>query len=244
MQESPVSTELLAFAAACEAATSLSELEPIWRRRMVDLGFTFVALGVHADPLRPDRASYVFQNYPADWIERFSSKRYHLVDPVFRAVESGVREFVWTDPEFLQRLSWRQRRILSEASEFSLRHGRTHTLASILPLKASASLVAAEPDMPEEIYAAGKLINIIVHHRAAEMCARQTQSFAELRRRERQCLELCASGFTDGEIARQLGIGVATVRRHIERARVRLGAATRIQAAARAIGSGQIKPIA
>jgi len=61
-------------------------------------------------------------------------------------------------------------------------------------------------------------------------------------RRERQCLELCASGLTDAEIARQLEISVATVRRYIERARVRLGAATRMQAAARAIASGQIKP--
>lgn len=238
-----VTTEMVAFAAECEAAASLSDLETIWRRRMVELGFTFVALGVHADPLRPDRATYVFQNYPAEWIEYFSAQRYHLVDPVFRAAESGLSEFVWTDTEFLSPLSWRQRRILNEAGEFGLRFGRTHALASMLPLKASGHLVAADPDLLEDIYAAGKLINIIVHHRAAQICTAATPRFAELRRRERQCLELCASGLIDADVARELDIGVATVRRHIERARVRLGASTRIQAAARAISSGQIKPI-
>lgn len=243
MSQDHVSAELIAFAAACEAAQSLGDLETIWRRRMGELEFTFAALGAHADPLNPERASYVFQNYPETWIEHFSSQRYHLVDPVFRAVEAGAGEFVWTDPEFLQPLSWRQRRILNEASEVGLRHGRTHTLAPMLHLKASGSLVAGEPDMPDEIYAAGKLTNIVVHHRAAQLCAVIAPQFAELRRRERQCLELCASGLTDAEVGRELSISVATVRRHIERARVRLGANTRIQAAARAISSGQIKPI-
>lgn len=243
MTQDHVSTELIGFASECEAAQSLGVLEAIWRRRMGELGFTFAALGVHADPLRPDRATYVFQNYPEEWIEHFSAQRYHLVDPVFRAAESGAGEFVWTDPEFLQPLSWRQRRILNEASEVGLRHGRTHTLASIRHLKASGSLVAGEPDMPENVYAAGKLTNLVVHHRAAQLCAAVTPQFAELRRRERQCLELCASGLTDADVARESSIGIATVRRHIERARVRLGASTRIQAAARAINSGQIKPI-
>lgn len=244
MSISSVSTDLVAFASECEAASSLSELETLWRRRMGELGFTFVALGVHADPLRPDRATYVFQNYPEEWIEHFSAQRYHLVDPVFRAAEAGANEFVWTDPAFVEPLSWRQRRILNEASEFSLRYGRTHALAPLRHLKASGSLVAGEPDMPDHTYIAGKLTNIVVHHRAAQICSPVAACFAELRRRERQCLELCASGLTDTEAARQLGIGVATVRRHIERARVRLGASTRIQAAARAISSGQIKPIA
>ena len=244
MRENLISAEIIAFAAACDAAATLDELASLWRERLVEMGFTFFALGVHADPLRPDRAAYVFQNYPEEWIAHFSAQHYHLVDPVYRAAEARTGEFVWTDPEFLQPLSWRQRRILNEAREFGLRHGRTHSLASMLPRRASASLVASDPDMPEHVYAAGKLVNVVVHHRAAQMCIASAPRFAELFRRERQCLEFCARGLLDAEIARELGISVATVRRHIERARVRLGAGTRIQAVARAISSGQIKPIA
>jgi len=238
-----VTGELVTFASRCDAAQSLVELETIWRQRMRELGFTFAAIGAHVDPLKPERASYVFQNYPADWIVHFSEQRYHLVDPVFRAADAGAADFAWTDPEFVAPLSWRQRRILNEASEFGLHFGRTHALASMLHLKASGHLVAGEPDMPEDVYTAGKIANVLVHHRAVQLCAEAAPSFEPLRRRERQCLELCASGLTDAEVAVKLEIGVATVRRHIERARVRLGAGTRIQAAARAISSGQIKPI-
>jgi len=238
-----VTADLLGFASLCEQATTLSDLETIWRGRVVELGFSFAALGAHVDPLRPEQASYVFQNYPEAWIAHYSQQRLHVIDPVYRAAEAGLAEFVWTDAEFRQPLSWRQRRILGEAREFGLHHGRTHPLAPVLHLRASGSLVAATPDMPDEIYDAGKLTNILVHHRAVQLCTTPAPSVALLRRRERQCLELCASGLTDAEIARKLEIGIATVRRHIERARVRLSANTRIQAAARAIASGQIKPI-
>ncbi|MDX2275628.1 MAG: LuxR family transcriptional regulator [Hyphomonadaceae bacterium] len=238
-----VTPDFIAFGAQCEAAGSLDALETVWRARLGELGFTFMALGAHVDPLKPERATYVFQNYPEEWIAHFSAQRYHLIDPVFRAADAGVTDFIWTDREFRQPLSWRQRRILGEASEFGLRYGRTHSLSSIDLQKASGSLVATVPDVPEHVYDAGRIANILVHHRAVQLCAEPAPRFEELQRRERQALELCASGLTDAEIARKLEIGVATVRRHIERARVRLGASTRIQAAARAIASGQIKPI-
>ncbi len=238
-----VTPDLIAFGAQCEAAGALDALEAIWRARLGELGFTFMALGAHVDPLRPERATYVFQNYPEEWITHFSEQRYHQIDPVFRAAGAGVTDFVWTDREFRQPLSWRQRRILGEASEFGLRYGRTHALASIDLQKASGSLVADGPDVPASVYDAGRIANILVHHRAMQLCAEPAPMFAALQRRERQTLELCASGLTDKEIARKLQIGVATVRRHIERARVRLGASTRIQAAARAIAAGQIKPM-
>jgi LuxR family quorum sensing-dependent transcriptional regulator len=241
MSRSVVTADLLGFASLCEAATDLAELERIWRERVVELGFTFAALGAHVDPLRPEQASYVFQNYPEAWIAHHSEQRLHLIDPVYRAAEAGG-EFVWTDPEFRQPLSWRQRRILGEAGEFGLRYGRTHALTPMLRLRASGSLVAENPDVPEEVFSAGKITNVLIHHRAVQLCVKAAPSLPLLRKRERQCLELCASGLTDAEIARKLEISVATVRRHIERARVRLGAATRIQAAARAIASGQIKP--
>jgi len=243
MDRRTVLAGLLTFASQCEAAARLADLETIWRVQMDELGFSFAALGAHVDPLKPEHASYVFQNYPEAWIKHFSEQRYHLVDPVFRAAESGAREFIWTDPEFLEPLSWRQKRILNEAGEFGLRFGRSHALTPMAPLKASGHLIAGEPDVPGEVYDAGKLTNILVHHRAVQLCATSSMKFGVLRTRERQCLELCASGFTDLEAAHQLEIGVATVRRHIERARIRLRAATRIQAAARAIASGQIKPI-
>lgn len=58
--------------------------------------------------------------------------------------------------------------------------------------------------------------------------------------RERSVLSLVAQGLSSREISRQLGIGVATVRTHVEHARGRLGATTRAQAVLRARETGQL----
>jgi DNA-binding CsgD family transcriptional regulator len=50
--------------------------------------------------------------------------------------------------------------------------------------------------------------------------------------REREVLELVAAGLTNNEIARRLGVGRPTVRRLTDRARAKLGARDRVEAAA------------
>lgn len=236
-----VNAALIAFTDDCERAASLTGLETIWRARMDALGFSFAALGAHVDPLRPDRAGYLFHNYPAEWIEYYSLQRYHVIDPVYRSAEAGSTEFQWHDRDFVRRLTWRQRRILAEAREFGLHYGRTHSLASVRHLTASASLVAQHADIDPETYTAAKVANIVVHHRAAQLCAATLPPVPELKPRERQCLELCARGLSDADIARSIGVSAATVRRHIESARMRLGVSTRLLAAMKAIRSGQIE---
>jgi DNA-binding CsgD family transcriptional regulator len=54
--------------------------------------------------------------------------------------------------------------------------------------------------------------------------------------RERQVLDLVAQGLTNAQIARSLGIGRPTVRRLLETARGKLGAANRVAAAVRLFG--------
>jgi LuxR family quorum sensing-dependent transcriptional regulator len=79
----------------------------------------------------------------------------------------------------------------------------------------------------------------IVSHAAAERSdalkgSRRSASTA-LTAREAQCLGQVACGHPDAEIGRQLGISARTVRFHIDSAKTKLGAATRIQAVAKAL---------
>jgi DNA-binding CsgD family transcriptional regulator len=55
-----------------------------------------------------------------------------------------------------------------------------------------------------------------------------------LTRREADILRLAAEGLTDPEIARRLGLGVPTVRRHVGNAVLKLGVPTRVAAVAAA----------
>lgn len=58
--------------------------------------------------------------------------------------------------------------------------------------------------------------------------------------REREVLGLLARGSTDSEIAKMLGLSSATVQTHVRNAKAKLGAKTRAQAVALALGQGLI----
>jgi LuxR family quorum-sensing system transcriptional regulator CciR len=62
----------------------------------------------------------------------------------------------------------------------------------------------------------------------------------QLSRQERRCLQLYLNGLKDAEIARRLGLSIHTVRMHLTRARRRLRAQSRVEAAAKALRSGMI----
>jgi two-component system nitrate/nitrite response regulator NarL len=61
-----------------------------------------------------------------------------------------------------------------------------------------------------------------------------------LSRREREVLSLVAEGLEYSSIGRRLGIGAETARTHLKKACLRLGAATRTQAVAKALRRGWI----
>ena len=58
--------------------------------------------------------------------------------------------------------------------------------------------------------------------------------------REKQTLELIAAGFVDKEIAAELGIAYGTIRNHVDKTVLKLGATNRAHAVAIAIRSNII----
>ena len=64
---------------------------------------------------------------------------------------------------------------------------------------------------------------------------RSTRPFFVLSDRQRAALELSAQGWTDFQIARQMGIATRTVRHHLERARQNLQAINTTHAVAIAV---------
>src|SRR5262249_34637051 len=65
--------------------------------------------------------------------------------------------------------------------------------------------------------------------------AAASQPVSDLSPRELQCLQWASRGKTDAEIGLILGISARTARFHIENAKKKLGAATRVQAVAEAM---------
>jgi LuxR family quorum sensing-dependent transcriptional regulator len=77
-------------------------------------------------------------------------------------------------------------------------------------------------------------VSIAVHGRAEALMAEVSVPSMRLSLRERECVALVRQGFTDAEIGRVLGIGVTTIRTHLENARRKVGARNRVELVARA----------
>jgi DNA-binding NarL/FixJ family response regulator len=86
-------------------------------------------------------------------------------------------------------------------------------------------------------------LDFIIRARLAGVArARQLPERVRLNDRQIQVLTLVARGKTSAEIGRKLHLSKRTVDFHINNARIRLHAATRTEAATKAVASGLIKP--
>lgn len=82
------------------------------------------------------------------------------------------------------------------------------------------------------------LISHEIQHRLSDMCRRRTRETVHLSPREIECLEWSVQGKNSTEIAGILALSTGTVREYLKSAAVKLDAASRTQAVARAIGMG------
>jgi len=230
------------FYCSCESAESLETLSMLLFEAADALGLSYVACGAHIDPDDPPAGAFLFANYPQEWCDRFRARGYARIDPVY-AHAARVRDaFFWDDDAFLAALNDRQNRVLNEARQFRVANGFTVPLRHDFYLPASISVMSDSGDIDEWVRIAVGLIGTHVYQTASMMMShgRLASREAQLSRRERQCLDLKAHGASDDEIARRLDISISTVCRHLDQARLRLGAKSREHAVWRAVETRQI----
>lgn len=226
----------------CELASSLETLQALLFDAAHQLGLTFVACGGHIDPKHPPRGAFLFHNYPVSWGERFCTKAYHRIDPVFRHADRTRDPFWWHDEAFLAPLSARQKRLLNEARAFRIADGYTIPLAHDSAGSASISVMSDTGDIDEWTRQAVHMIGGWIHQRACLLLRQSTVTCPNgtLSKRERECLSLKAHGAGDSDIADHLTISVSTVCRHLDQAKLRLGAKSREHAVYLGMATRQI----
>lgn len=226
----------------CEEASSLKTLRELLFEAVGRLHLSYVACGGPIDPAHPRDGAFLFDNYPDDWVERFCDKAYHRIDPVFRHAERTRAPFWWHDEAFLAPLDVRQKRLLNEARAFRIADGYTIPLTHNPSWSASITVMSDTGDIDEWTRQAVHMIGGWVHQRACLLLQRAPMDChsGPLTKRERECLSLKARGADDDEIAKQLQISVSTVCRHLDQAKLRLGAKSREHAVFLGVETRQI----
>lgn len=206
------------------------------------LGVTHYACGMHVDPLKPPRGTFIHHNYPLRWSESFSRSRLYRIDPVLKYAERNHQApFFWNEDRFLRQLEPSHRIILAAAATLGIRHGFTipiRTPGSHSKRPASCSFVLDASTMNEDRCFAVQLLasSFFDAARGAIGSDRRVHAALRLGPLEHKCLELGALGFTDWEISELLMVSEATVQTHMGHAMNRLGTPTRWQAIAQAVG--------
>lgn len=214
-----------------------------FRQALEELGFRYFACGCHVDPLHP-RKSVMALNYPLDWVEQYSERQLHRIDPVFIRADRMLRPFHWDDAQFLSGTTPEQRAMLEEAALHGIAHGFTIPIhpSPGSTLGGSCSLIPDAPYLQPHRYLAAQVMAAHLFESAANSLGTRAilSTNTRLTTRERQCIVWLGRGKTAEEIATLLGLSTFTVHHYISNTKRRFLVSSSHQVILHAIATGQI----
>ena len=206
-----------------------------------DLGFRYFALTHHID-VRESNAAIRIHNYPDGWAEWFDEQSLGVTDPVHRASNITSVGFSWSKLPEMIALTNSDRRILERARREGI--GEGFTVPAHVPGEAHGSCSFACGTgirFAEEHLNSLQLIGAFSFEAARCMRRRRiADAPVRLTDRQREVVIWAASGKSDKEIGRILGISEDTVGEHMRAVGQRYGVSRRTSVAVSALFDGTI----
>ncbi|MDD3800268.1 MAG: LuxR family transcriptional regulator [Novosphingobium sp.] len=178
---------------------------------------------------------------PEDWVEHYVTSEYALIDPIFRRAATDILPFTWAEAAEGAPVSGR--RVMREARSFGLCAGLTIPIHGPKGYRAEVTFAGGQVDDDPRLLRRLRFAGLVLHDRLLDLAGHGLgQDVPVLTRREQDCLLWVAAGKSDWAISQILGIGETTVHWHVERAKRKFGASTRMQLVVTAIRLGLIQP--
>ncbi|MBP6013265.1 MAG: LuxR family transcriptional regulator [Alphaproteobacteria bacterium] len=197
------------------------------------------------DPPRPDSmtgGAILFDEWPSAWRRRYLSRKYVHRDPMVLELTRTISPFTWQDVTERRTYPKADWEIVSEASAWDMRAG------FVVPLHLPGGRIHAmtmagiEPRTDLQARAELHLVSMYAHARASSLKKGEPEETIRLTKREREVLRFVATGKSDWEVAKILGVSSNAVHKHVENVKRRFGVGTRMQAVVRAIRQGDVVP--
>lgn len=196
---------------------------------------TFLVVRTGSGPQVPP---YFCSTYPADWIRTYLANDYFAIDPVIDVARWGLLPVDWSA---LDQRTLRADRLFEEA--FAKGIGPNGLTIPVRGPDGERCLFSITSDLSKSEWSALctsalhdlHILSYYLHERVLAVSGlRQPILSRGLSGRERQCLQLLASGKIYKQIAAILGISESAVRLYVRKARRRLSVTTSHHAVARA----------
>jgi len=224
--------------ATLRAAKHRDQLNPALRELCTQYGLSHMTFLVARIRSQSERYPYYCTTYPEAWTRCYIDKSYFDIDPVIDVLRWGHLPVDWAS------LDWRSTR----ASRF-FKEARRHDIGPhglTIPIRGprgerclfSVTSNRSKRDWSRLRTSSIHDLHILSHYLHETVLAliglRNPDGYRELSPRERQCLQLLATGRISKQIAAALGISESAVKLYLRSARTKLGASTSHQAAAKA----------
>jgi len=215
------------MARQCDSQSALGQILADVTR---ELGFDHFALLHHAS-LRRSRPRLVrIDTYPDGWAEELVARGHATDDPVHLASGRTNTGFCWDELGALISLSRDHLDILARSARFGIGHG--YTVPANIPGEPAGSCsfaVRTGRTLPRSRLLCAEQIGAHAFRAARRLNGYPAGLHPHLSRRQRQCLQLLASGKTDWEMSRILGLSVETVHEYVKSARAAYDVVSRTQ---------------
>jgi LuxR family quorum sensing-dependent transcriptional regulator len=230
-----------------DAAPSPQCVRELLVKQLHSLGFELFSFQKFAPPTGVVDDFYV-TTYPREWTKRYVEKKYITHDICTVSALRFIRPYLWADLGQPSDLTKEQRVIFDESKQFGIVTGASIPAYSFDGVRAQLS-VASDMSAEEfrKLFSAHRhmlhLITAYVHERLEALHFYEgTASKSKLSRRELEVLTWGARGKTNAEIGDILSISDETVTKHFHNICVKLRAANKTQAVAKALTHRLIQP--
>src|SRR5581483_11784428 len=195
------------------------------------MGFHATACGAWAGIGKHRRHRFFFVKWPQDWLDLYDKNGWFEVDPLAGEARRRVAPFVLSEVD-QTKFSEGQREFYQAAWDYGWRDAFSVPIHGPGSLQGLVSLATQREDFKLDTRSRAVLElmarTIWERCRVSEGFGISTSAPPKLSAREVECLQWAAVGKPDGEIAKLVGIKAATAHFHIERAKKKLAANTRV----------------
>ena len=226
--------DVLMFSRAAARCETVDELADLTAQAVRPYGMTASASGMVSGPRAFSVNPSHFANWPQGWAELYESRGFFFIDPIVRWAMLSGAPATWSDVKSLLAPNDVGQTMYKEAATWGFTEGLATPVRSNNGYLGLVAIGGARGKLKPDETAFLAAISNVVFQRADDLCrpVEPAPLPSQFSLREQECIGLMRQGFTDREIGQILGIAGETARYHLDNARAKIGARSRVHLAA------------